>query len=111
MNAEIKARILGEAITLADELLESSNLDEEMKNNLEKWLFSHIPVTTIEGYEPELNREMFIELINDAIENRQGNPMIKSGTKQTGEVVIRDRFGNIKYQERCEMEVVNGNCN
>jgi len=47
MNAEIKTRILGEAITIADELLESSNLDEQTRNKLENWLFGHVPVSTI----------------------------------------------------------------
>ena len=111
MNAEIKARILGEAITIADELLESSNLDEEMRNNLEKWLFSHIPVSTIEGHEPEINREMFEEMIRDAIRIGAGNIHIKTGSKQTGEVEIRDKNGRIKFTEKSELEIIDGNSN
>ena len=111
MNAEIKARILGEAMTVADELLASSNLDEEMKNNLEKWLFSHIPVSTVDGQEPELNRDMFVEMIRDAIRTGTGNIHIKTGSKQTGEVEIRDKNGRIKFTEKTELEIIDGNSN
>ena len=111
MNAEIKARILGEAITIADELLESSNLDDQTRNKLEQWLFSHIPVSTIDGCDPELNREMFEEMILDAIRTRAGNIHIKTGSKQTGEIEIRDKNGNIKFTEKSELEIINGNSN
>ena len=111
MNAEIKARILGEAITIADELLESSNLDEQTRNRLENWLFSHIPVSTIEGHEPEINREMFEEMIRDAIRTGAGNIHIKTGSKQTGEVEIRDKTGKIKFTEKSELEIIDGNSN
>lgn len=111
MNAEIKTRILGEAMTVADELLASSNLDEEMKNDLENWLFSHIPVSTIDGQEPELNRDMFVEMVHDAIKTGRGNIHIKTGSKQTGEVEIRDKNGNIKFTEKTELEIINGNSN
>jgi len=111
MNAEIKTRILGEAITIADELLESSNLDEQTRNRLENWLFSHIPVSTIEGHEPEINRETFEEMIRDAIRTGAGNIHIRTGSKQTGEVEIRDKNGKIKFTEKSEMEIIDGNSN
>lgn len=111
MNEQTKTRILGEAITIADELLESSNLDDQTRNRLEQWLFSHIPVITIEGCEPELNREMFEELIRDAIRTGTGNIHIKTGSKQTGEIEIRDKTGKIKFTEKSELEIINGNTN
>jgi hypothetical protein len=111
MNAEIKARILGEAITIADELFKSARLDEQIRTNLEEWLFSHVPVSTIEGQEPELNRDMFVEMVHDAIRTGRGNIHIKTGSRQTGEVEIRDKTGKIKFTEKSELEIINGNSN
>ena len=111
MNEQTKTRIFGEAMKVADELLASSNLDEEMRNNLEKWLFSHIPVSTIEGHEPELNRDMFVEMVHDAIRTGRGNIHIKTGSRQTGEVEIRDKNGRIKFTEKSELEIIAGNSN
>lgn len=111
MNEQTKTRIFGEAITIADELLESSNLDEQTRNNIEKWLFSHIPVSTIEGHEPGINREMFEEMIRDAIRTGVGNIHIRTGSKQTGEVEIRDKNGRIKFAEKSELEIIDGNSN
>jgi hypothetical protein len=106
-----KSKILGEAIDIADELLASSNLDDQTRNRLEQWLFSHIPVSTTEGCEPELNREMFEEMIRDAIRTGTGNIHIKTGSKQTGEIEIRDKDGNIKFTEKSELVIINGNSN
>ena len=111
MNEQTKTRIFGEAMTVADELLASSNLDDQTRTRLEQWLFSHIPVSTTEGHEPELNREMFEEMIRDAIRTGTGNIHIKTGSKQTGEVEIRDKNGNIKFTEKSELEIINGNSN
>jgi len=106
-----KSKILGEAMKIADELLNPSGLDEQTRINLEEWLFSHIPVSTIEGCEPELNREMFEEMIRDAIRTGTGNIHIKTGSKQTGEIEIRDKNGNIKFTEKSELEIIDGNSN
>ena len=111
MNEQTKTRIFGEAMTVADELLESSNLDEQTRNRLENWLFSHIPVSTIEGHEPEINREMFEEMIRDAIRTGKGNIHIKTGSRQTGEVEIRDKNGRIKFTEKSELVIIDGNSN
>jgi len=111
MNAETKARILGEAIDIADELFKSARLDEQIRTNLEEWLFSHVPVSTIEGQEPELNRDMFVEMVHDAIRTGRGNIHIKTGSRQTGEVEIRDKNGNIKFTEKSELEIIDGNSN
>ena len=111
MNAETKARILGEAIDIADELFKSARLDEQIRTNLEEWLFSHVPVSTIEGQEPELNRDMFVEMVHDAIRTGRGNIHIKTGSRQTGEVEIRDKNGNIKFAEKSELEIIDGNRN
>ena len=111
MNAEIKARILGEAMKVADELLELAGLDTHTRTKLENWLFSHIPVSTIEGHEPELNRDMFVEMVHDAIRTGRGNIHIKTGSRQTGEVEIRDKNGNIKFTEKSELEIIDGNSN
>ena len=111
MNAEIKARILGEAIDIADELFKSARLDEQIRTNLEEWLFSHVPVSTIDGQEPELNRDMFVEMVHDAIRTGRGNIHIKTGSRQTGEVEIRDKNGNIKFTEKSELEIIDGNSN
>ena len=106
-----KSKILGEAIDIADELFKSARLDEQIRTNLEEWLFSHVPVSTIEGHEPEINREMFEEMIRDAIMTGVGNIHIKTGSKQTGEVEIRDKTGKIKFTEKSEMEIIDGNSN
>ena len=106
-----KSKILGEAMRVADELLASSNLDDQTRNRLEQWLFSHIPVSTTEGCEPELNREMFEEMIRDAIRTGTGNIHIKTGSRQTGEVEIRDKTGKVKFTEKSEMEIIDGNSN
>ena len=111
MNAEIKARILGEAIDIADELFKSARLDEQIRTNLEEWLFSHVPVSTIDGQEPELNRDMFVEMVHDAIRTGRGNIHIKTGSRQTGEVEIRDKNGRIKFTEKSELEIIDGNSN
>ncbi len=111
MNEQTKHRIFGEAMTVADELLASSNLDDQTRNRLEQWLFSHIPVSTIEGQEPELNRDMFVEMVHDAIRTGRGNIHIKTGSKQTGEVEIRDKNGRIKFTEKSELEIIDGNSN
>ena len=111
MNAEIKARILGEAMKVADELLASSNLDDHTRTKLEQWLFSHSPVSTTDGQEPELNRDMFVEMVHDAIKTGRGNIHIKTGSRQTGEVEIRDKNGRIKFTEKSELEIINGNSN
>ena len=111
MNEQTKHRILGEAMKIADELLESSQLDNPTRRTVETWLFSHIPVSTIEGMEPELNQEMFKEMIRDAIRTGTGNIHIKTGSKQTGEIEIRDKNGNIKFTEKSELEIINGNSN
>ena len=106
-----KSKILGEAIDIADELFKSARLDEQTRINLEEWLFSHIPVSTIEGQEPELNRDMFVEMVHDAIRTGRGNIHIKTGSRQTGEVEIRDKNGNIKFTEKSELEIIDGNSN
>ena len=111
MNEQTKHRIFGEAMRVADELLASSNLDDQTRNRLEQWLFSHIPVSTTEGHEPELNREMFEEMVHEAIRTGKGNIHIKTGSRQTGEVEIRDKDGNIKFTEKSELEIVDGNSN
>ena len=111
MNEQTKTRIFGEAMTVADELLELAGLDTHTRTKLENWLFSHIPVSTTEGHEPELNRDMFVEMIRDAIRTGTGNIHIKTGSKQTGEVEIRDKNGNIKFTEKTELEIINGNSN
>lgn len=106
-----KSKILGEAMKVADELLELAGLDTHTRTKLEQWLFSHIPVSTTEGHEPELNRDMFVEMVHDAIKTGRGNIHIKTGSKQTGEVEIRDKNGNIKFTEKTELEIINGNSN
>ena len=106
-----KSKILGEAIDIADELFKSARLDEQIRTNLEEWLFSHVPVSTIEGQEPELNRDMFVEMVHDAIRTGRGNIHIKTGSRQTGEVEIRDKNGNIKFTEKSELEIIDGNSN
>ncbi len=111
MNEQTKTRIFGEAMKIADELLASSNLDDPTRNTLEQWLFSHIPVSTIDGQEPELNRDMFVEMVHDAIKTGRGNIHIKTGSRQTGEVEIRDKNGRIKFTEKSELEIIDGNSN
>ena len=111
MNEQTKTRIFGEAMDIADELFKSAGLDEQTRNRLENWLFSHIPVSTIEGQEPELNRDMFVEMVHDAIRTGRGNIHIKTGSRQTGEVEIRDKNGNIKFAEKSELEIIDGNRN
>ena len=106
-----KSKILGEAMKVADELLELAGLDTHTRTRLEQWLFSHIPVSTTEGHEPELNRDMFVEMVHDAIKTGRGNIHIKTGSRQTGEVEIRDKNGNIKFTEKTELEIINGNSN
>jgi hypothetical protein len=106
-----KSKILGEAMDIADELFKPVGLDEQTRTHLEEWLFSHIPVSTIEGQEPELNRDMFVEMVHDAIKTGRGNIHIKTGSRQTGEVEIRDKDGNIKFTEKSELEIVDGNSN
>ena len=106
-----KSKILGEAMKVADELLELAGLDTHTRTTLENWLYSHIPVSTIDGQEPELNRDMFVEMVHDAIKTGTGNIHIKTGSKQTGEVEIRDKNGNIKFTEKSELEIINGNSN
>lgn len=111
MNEQTKTRIFGEAMTVADELLELAGLDTHTRTKLENWLYSHIPVSTIDGQEPELNRDMFVEMVHDAIKTGRGNIHIKTGSKQTGEVEIRDKNGNIKFTEKTELEIIDGNSN
>ena len=106
-----KSKILGEAMKIADELLELAGLDTHTRTKLENWLYSHIPVSTIDGQEPELNRDMFVEMVHDAIKTGTGNIHIKTGSKQTGEVEIRDKNGNIKFTEKTELEIIDGNSN
>jgi len=106
-----KSKILGEAMKVADELLELAGLDTHTRTKLENWLYSHIPVSTIDGQEPELNRDMFVEMVHDAIKTGTGNIHIKTGSKQTGEVEIRDKNGNIKFTEKTELEIIDGNSN
>ena len=111
MNEQTKTRIFGEAMKIADELLELAGLDTHTRTRLEQWLFSHVPVSTIDGQEPELNRDMFVEMVHDAIRTGRGNIHIKTGSRQTGEVEIRDKNGNIKFTEKSELEIIDGNSN
>ena len=111
MNEQTKTRIFGEAMKIADELLELAGLDTHTRTKLENWLYSHIPVSTIDGQEPELNRDMFVEMVHDAIRTGRGNIHIKTGSRQTGEVEIRDKNGNIKFTEKSELEIIDGNSN
>ena len=106
-----KSKILGEAMKVADELLELAGLDTHTRTKLENWLFSHVPVSTIDGQEPELNRDMFVEMVQDAIKTGRGNIHIKTGSRQTGEVEIRDKNGRIKFTEKSELEIIDGNSN
>ena len=111
MNEQTKTRIFGEAMKVADELLELAGLDTHTRTKLENWLYSHIPVSTIDGQEPELNRDMFVEMVHDDIKTGRGNIHIKTGSRQTGEVEIRDKNGNIKFTEKTELEIIDGNSN
>ncbi len=106
-----KSKILGEAMKIADELLELAGLDTHTRTRLEQWLYSHIPVSTIDGQEPELNRDMFVEMVHDAIKTGRGNIHIKTGSRQTGEVEIRDKNGRIKFTETSKLEIIDGNSN
>ena len=104
-------QIVDEAMDIADELLAASDLDSATRISVRYWIQGHIPVSTTGTNEPELNQEMFIELVYDAIKNKKGNPVLKSGSKQTANCVIRDKHGNIKFQETSELEIINGNSN
>jgi len=50
-------------------------------------------------------------MIRDAIRTGTGNIHIKTGSKQTGEIEIRDKNGNIKFTEKSELEIIDGNSN
>jgi len=54
---------------------------------------------------------MFEEMIRDAIRTGAGNIHIRTGSKQTGVVEIRDKNGRIKFTEKSELEIINGNSN
>lgn len=102
-----KRVIVDEACCYADELLNDVEMTDARRFSMRRYLLSNIPVR-----DGVFDRAMFQELFKTALITGQCIPYMANKTSQSCDVIIRDKFGNIKHQEQSVIEVIrDGNSN